>query len=141
MCLLWRFVALCRREGLNLCQRKRKARRQSGSELAFQIAEERREEKGQGEWERHIQLNAEFHRIVRRYKKVLLNEQCKEIKESNRMGKIRDLFKKVMSKGTHHAHMGSIRDRNSMDLTEAKYIKKRWQECTELYKKRSSRPR
>ena len=101
VCLLWRFVALCRREGLNLCQRKRKARRQSGSELAFQIAEERREEKGQGEGERHIQLNAEFHRIVRRYKKVLLNEQCKEIEESNRMKQTRDLFKKVCDTREH----------------------------------------
>ena len=86
-------------------------------------------------------MNAEFQRTARRDKKAFLSDQCKETKENNRMGKIRDLFKKVMSKGTHHAHMGSIRDRNSMDLTEAKYIKKRWQECTELYKKRSSRPR
>ena len=126
VCLLWRFVALCRREGLNLCQRKRKARRQSGSELAFQIAEERREEKGQGEWERHIQLNAEFHRIVRRYKKVLLNEQCKEIEESNRMGKIRDLFKKIGDiKGKFHEKKGTIKDRNGMNLTEAEDIKKR----------------
>ena len=79
VCLLRRFVALCRKEGLNTCQRKRKARRQSGSKLAFQIAEKRREEKGQGEWERYIQLNVEFHRIVKRDKKVLLHEQCKEI--------------------------------------------------------------
>ena len=126
MCLLWRFVALCRREGLNVCQRKRKARRQSGSELAFQIAEERREEKGQGEWERHIQLNAEFHRIVRRYKKVLLNEQCKEIEESNRMCKIRDLFKKIGDiKGKFHSRMDMKMDRNDTDLTEAEEIKKR----------------
>lgn len=91
MCLLRRFVALCRKEGLNTRQRKRKARGQSGSELAFQIAEERREEKGQGEWERHIQLNAVFRRIVRRDKKVLLNEQCKEVEENKRMGKMRSL--------------------------------------------------
>ena len=112
------------------------------SEEALQIAVKRREAKSKGEQEIYTHLNEEFQSIARRDNKAFLSDQCKEIEENNRMGKTRDLFKKVMSKGTHHAHMGSIRDRNSMDLTEAKYIKERWQECTEeLYKKRSSRPR
>ena len=81
-------------------------------------------------------LNAEFQRIARRDKKAFLSDQCKEIEESNRMGKIRDLFRKIRdTKGTFHAKMGSIKDRNGMDLTEAEDIKKRWQEYTELYKK------
>ena len=81
-------------------------------------------------------MNAEFQRIVRREKKAFLSDQCKEIEENNRMGKTRDLFKKITdSKGTFHAKMGSIKDRNGMDLTEAKGINKRWQEYTELYKK------
>ena len=81
-------------------------------------------------------MNAEFQRIARRDKKVFLSDQCKEIEENNRMGKIRDLFKKIRdTKGTFHAKMGSIKDRNGMDLTEAEYIKKRWQEYIELYKK------
>ena len=88
-------------------------------------------------------MNAEFQRIARRDKKVFLSDQCKEIEENNRMGKTRDLFKKIRdSKGTLHANMGTIKDRNGMVLTEAEDIKKRWQEHTEeLYKKRSSRPR
>ena len=91
--------------------------------------------KGKGEKERYIQLNAEFQRIARRDKKAL-NEQCKEIEQNKRMGKTRDLFKKIRdTKGTFHAKMGSIKDRNGMDLTEAEAIKK-WQEYTEeLYKK------
>ena len=83
-------------------------------------------------------MNAEFQRIARRDKKAFLNDQCKEIKENNRMGKTRDLFKKITkgdTKGTLHAKMGSIKDRNGMDLTEAEDTKKRWQEYTELYKK------
>ena len=82
-------------------------------------------------------MNAEFQRIARRGKKVFLNEQCKEIEESNRMGKTRDLFKKIRdTKGTFHANTGTIKDRNGMNLTEAEEIKKRWQEYTEeLYKK------
>ena len=84
-------------------------------------------------------MNAEFQRIARRDKNAFLSDQCKEIEENNRMGKIRDLFKKFgATKGTFHAKMGSIKDRNAMDLTEAEDIKKRWQEYTELYKKRSS---
>ena len=85
-------------------------------------------------------LNAEFQRIARRYKKTFLSDQCKEIKENNRKGKTRDFFKMIRdTKGTFHAKMGSIKDRNSMDLTEADDMKKRWQKYTEeLYKKRSS---
>ena len=107
------------------------------SEEASQIAEKRREEKGKGEKERYTHLNAEFQRIARRDKKAFFSDQCKEIEENNRMGKTRDLFKKIRdTKGTFHAKMGSIKDRNGMDLTEAEYIKTRWQEYTEeLYKK------
>ena len=103
----------------------------------------RREVKGRGEKERYIHLNAEFQRIARRDKKAFLSDQCKEVEENNRKGKTSDLFKKISDiKGTFHAKMGSIKDRNGMDLTEAEDIKKRWQEYTEeLYKKRSSRPR
>ena len=107
------------------------------SEEALQIAGERRERKGKGERGRFTQLNAEFQRIARRDKKTFLSDQCKEIEENNRMGKTRDLFKKIRdTKGTFHAKMSSIKDRNGMDLTEAEDIKKRWQEYTEeLYKK------
>ena len=93
--------------------------------------------------ERYSHLNAEFQRIARRDKKAFLSDQCKEIEENNRMGKTRDLFKKIRdTKGTFHAKMGTIKHRNGMDLTEAKVIKKRWEEYTEeLYKKRYSRPR
>ena len=106
------------------------------SEEALQIAEKRIEAKGKGEKERYKHLNAEIQRIARRDKKACLSDQCKEIEESNRMGKIRDLFKKIRdTKGTFHAKMGSIKDRNGMDLTETEDIK-RWQEYTEeLYKK------
>ena len=87
-------------------------------------------------------MNIEFKRIARRDKKAFLNDQCKEIEENNRTGKTRDLFKKMRdTKGACHATMASIKDRNGMDLTEAEDIKKRWQEYTELCKKRSSRPR
>ena len=96
--------------------------------------------KGKGEKETYIHLNAEFRRITRRDKKAFLRDQCKEIEENNRMGKTRDCFKKIRdTKGTFHEKMGSIKDRNCMDLTEAEDIKKRWQIYTEeLYKKRSS---
>ena len=91
--------------------------------------------KGKGERETYTQLNVEFHRTARTDKKAFLNEQCKETEENNRMGKTRDLFKKIRdTKGTCHAKMGTIKDRNSKDLTEAEEIKKRWQEYTELYK-------
>ena len=106
-------------------------------EEALQIAKKRRDVKGKGEKERYIHLNAEFQRTARRDKKALLSDQCKEMEENNRMGKTRDLFKKIRdTKGMFHAKMGTIKDRNSMDLTEAEDIKKRWQEYTEeLYKK------
>ena len=96
----------------------------------------RREAKSKGEKERYKHLNAEFHSIARRVKKAFLSDQCKEIEENNRMGQTRDLFKKIRdTKGTFHAKMDSIKDRNGMDLTEEEDIKKRWQEYTELYKK------
>ena len=106
------------------------------SEEALQMAVKRREAKGKREKERYTCLNAEFQRIARRDKRAFLSDQCKEIEENNRMGKTRDLFKKIRDpKGTFHANMGSIKDRNCMDLTEAEDIKKRWQEYTEeLYK-------
>ena len=101
------------------------------SEEALKTAMKRREAKGKGEKERYTHLNAEFQRIKRRDKKAFLSDQCKE-REEKRMGKTRDLFKKIRdTKGTFHAKMGTIMDRNGMDLTEAKDIKKRWQEYTE----------
>ena len=98
--------------------------------------------KGKGEKERYTHLNTEFQRIGRRDKKAFFSDQCKEVEENNRMGKTRVLFKKIRdTKGTFHAKMGSIKDRNGMDLIEAKYIKKRWQEYTEeLYKKELHNP-
>ena len=107
------------------------------SEEALQISEKRRDMKGKGEKERYTHLNAEFQRIARSNKKAFLSNQCKQIEENNRMGKTRDLFKKIRdTKGTFHAKMGTIKDRNCMDLTEAEDIKKRWQENTEeLYQK------
>ena len=105
------------------------------SEEALQIAEKRRDAKGKGEKERYTHLNAEFQRIARRDKKAFLSDQCKEREENNRMGKTRDVLKKIRdTRGIFHAKMGSIKDRNGMDLTEADDIK-RWQEYTELYKK------
>ena len=91
------------------------------------MAEKRRETKGRGDKERYINLNADFQRIARRDKKAFLSDQCKEIEENNRMGKTRDLFKKIRdTKGTFHAKMDTLKDRNGMDLTEAEDIKKRW---------------
>ena len=118
------------------------------SEKALQIAEKRKEGKGKGEKERYSYLNAEFQRIARRDKKAFLSDQCKEIEEDNRMGETRDLFKKIRdlfkkirdTKGTFHAKIGTIKDRNGMDLTEAEDIKKRWQEYPELYKKELQDP-
>ena len=107
------------------------------SEEALQIAVKKTEVKGKGEKERYSHLNAEFQRIARRDKKAFLSDQCKEVEKNNRMEKTRDLFKKIRDmKGTFHAKMGTIKDRNGMDLTEAEDIKMRWQEYTEeLYKK------
>ena len=112
------------------------------SEKAFQIAEKRRELKGKREKERYVQLNAEFQRIARRDKKAFLSDHCKEIEEINRMGKNKDLFKKIRAtKRIFHAQMGKIKDRNSMDLKEAGDIKKRRQEYTEeLYEKDDNDP-
>ena len=106
------------------------------SEEALQTAMKRREAKGKGEREQYTHPKAESQRIAKRDKRAFLSEQCKEIEENNRMGKTRDLFKKIRdTKGTFHAKMGSIKDRNGMDLTEAEDIKKRWQEYTEeLYR-------
>ena len=103
----------------------------------LQIAVKRREVKSKGGKERYKHLNAEFQRIARRDKKAFFSDQCKEIQENNRMGKTRDVFKKIRdTKGTFCANRGTIKDRNGIDLTEAEDIKKRWQECTEeLYKK------
>ena len=104
---------------------------------ALQIAVKRSEAKGKGEKERYKHMNAEFQRIATRDKKAFLSDQCKEIEENNRMGRTRDLFKKIRdTKGTFHANMGSMKDRNGMHLTEAEDMKKRWKEYTqELYKK------
>ena len=101
-------------------------------EEALQIAEKKRELRNKGERERYTHLNAEFPRIARRDKKAFLSDQCKDIEENNRMGKTRDLFKKIRdTKGTFHAKVSSIKDINGIDLTEAEDIKKRWQEDTE----------
>ena len=107
------------------------------SEEAIQLAEKRREAKDKGEKERYRHLNAEFQRIARRDKKAFFSDQCKEIEENNRMGETRDLFKKIRyTKGTFHAKMSSIKDRNGMDLTEAENVKTRCEEyMEELYKK------
>ena len=133
-----RFTTWCRRQGSRPFPWKRNAKKPkwlSGEDL--QIAVKRREVKSKGEKERYKHLNAEFRRIARRDKKAFLSDQCKETEENNRIGKTRGLFKKIRgTKGTFHAKMGSIKARNGMDLTEAEYIKKRWQEYTEeLYKK------
>ena len=112
------------------------------SEEGLQIAVKRRQAKNKWVKERYTHLNAEFQRIARRDKKAFLSDQCKDIEENKRMGKTRDLFKKIRdTKGTFHAKMGTIKDRNSMDLTEVEDIKKRWQEYTEeLYKKELHNP-
>ena len=107
------------------------------SEEALQIAEKRREAKGKGEKERYTHLNAQFQRIAKRDKKTFLSDQCKETEENNGMGKTRDLLKKIKdTKGTFHAKMGSIKDRNGMDLTEAEDIKKRCKNTQKNYTKK-----
>ena len=119
--------------GIKIIPKKKKCKKAKWlSGEALQIAEQRREAKGKGEKERYTNLNAEFQRIARRDKKAFLSDQCKETEENNRMGKTRDLFKKIRdTKGTFHAKMGSIKERDDMDLTEAEDIKKRCQEYTE----------
>ena len=124
--------------GIKTTLKKKKCKKAKWlSKEALQIVVKRREAKSKGEKERYSHLNAEFQRTARRDKKAFLSDRCKEIEENNRMGKTRDLFKKIRdTKGTFHAKMGTIKDRNGMDLTEAEDIKKRWQEYTEeLYKK------
>ena len=123
--------------GIKTIPKKKKCKKEKWlSEEALQIAVKRRDVKSKGEKERYAHLNAEFQRIPRRDKKAFLSDQCKEIEENNKMGKTRDLFKKIKdTKGMFHAKMDSVKDRNGRDLTEAEDIKKRWQEYTELYKK------
>ena len=127
-----RFVTLYRRQGPRSSPWKRKAKKLNGCLWRPYIAVKRREAKSKGKKERYKHLNAEFQRIARRDKKAFFSDQCKEIEENNSMGKTRDLFKKIRdTKGTFHATMGSIKDRNSLDLTEAEDIKKRQQEYME----------
>ena len=135
---LWRQVCdIVHKAGLKTILKENKFKKAEWlSEEALQISVNRREVKGKGEKERYTHLNAEFQRIARRDKKAFLSDQCKEIEENNRMGKTKHLFKKIRdTKGTFHAKMGSIKDRNGVDLTKAEDIKSRWQEYTdELYK-------
>ena len=139
-----RFMTLYRRQGSRPspwkrnAKKKKKKKRLSGE--ALQIAVKRREAKSKGEKGRYKHVNAEFQRIKRREKKALFSNQCKKIEENKRMAMTRDLFKKIRdTKGTFHAKMGLIKDRNGMDVTVAEDIKKWWQDYTEeLYKKRSS---
>ena len=134
----WRFVTLYRRQASRPSPWKRNAKKAKWlSGEALQIAVKRREAKSKGEKERYKHLKAEFQRIARRDKKAFLGDPWKEIEEKNRMGKTRDLSKKIRgTKGIFHAKMGSIKDRNGMKLTEAEDIKRRWLEYTEeLYKK------
>jgi len=130
--------------GIKIIPKKNKCKKAKWlSEEALQIAVKRRGGKGKREKGKYTHLSAEFQRIAKRHKKAFLSGQCKEIEENNRMGKTRDLFKKIRdTKGIFHAKMGTIKDRNGTDLTEAEDIKKKWQEYTEeLYKKRSSQPK
>ena len=116
-----------RRQGSRPSLRNRNAKGQKYlSEEALQITVKRREAKGKGEKKRYIHPNTEFQRIARRDKKAFFSGECKEIEENNRMGKTKDLFKKIDTKGTFHAKMGTIKDRNSMNLKESEDIKKRW---------------
>ena len=138
---LWNEVCdIVQETGIKTIPMEKKCKRAKWlSEEALQIAVKGREVKSKEEKERYTHLNAEFQRIARRDEKVFLSEQHKEIEEKSRMGKIRDLFKKIRdTKGTFHAKMGTIKNRNGMDLTEAEDIKKRWQEYTEKLQKRSS---
>ena len=131
---LWMEVCdIVQETGIKTIPKKKKCKKEKWlSEEALQIAVKRREVKSKGEMERYKHLNAEFQRIARRDKKAFFSDQCKEIEENNRMGKTRDLFKKIRdTKGTFHAKMGSIKDRNGIDLTEGEDIKKRWQEYSE----------
>ena len=136
---LWmEFQDIVQETGIKIIPKKKKGKKAKWlSEEALQIPVKRREAKSKGEKERYTHLNAEFQRIARRDKKAFLSDQCKEVEENNRMGETRDLFKKIRdTKGTFHAKMGSIKDKNGMDLTEAEDIKKRWQEYTEELNKK-----
>ena len=139
---LWMEVCdIVQETGIKIIPMEKKCKKEKWlSEEGLQIAVKRREVKSKGEKEKYKHLNAEFQRTARRDKKAFSN-QCKEREENNRMGKTRDLFKKIRdTKGTFHRKMGSIKDRNGMDLTKAKDIKKRWQDRRTV-QKRSSRPR
>ena len=141
---LWMEVCdIVQEAGIKTILKKKKCKKAKWlSGEALQITEKRKDAKGKGEKERYTHLNAEFQRIPRRDKKAFLSDQCKEIEENNRMGKTRDLLKKIRdSKGTFQAKMSSIKDRNGMDLTEAEDIKKRWQEYRRTVQKRYSHPR
>ena len=134
----WRSHNIVQETGIKTIPKKKKCKKAKWPyEKALQIAVKRREVKSKGEKERYTHLNAEFQRIAKRDKKAFLSNQCKEIEENDRMGKTRDLFKIIRNtKGTFHAKMRSIKDRNGMDLIEAEDIKKWWQEYTEeLYEK------
>ena len=141
---LWTEVRdIVQETGIKTIPKKKKCKKAKWlSEEALQIALRRREVRSKGEKEGYKHLNAKFQRTARRDKKAFFRDQCKEIEENNRIGKTRDLFKKIQdTKGTFHAKLGSIKDRNGLDLTEAEDTKKRWQEyAEELYKKRSSLP-
>ena len=133
-----RFITLYRRQGSRPSPRKKKCKKAKClSEEALQIAVKRREAKSKGEKERYTYLNAEFQRIEGRDKKAFLSGHCKEIEKNKRMGKTRDLFKKIRdTKGIFHAKMDSIKDRNGMDLTEAEDIKKRCRNTQKNYTKK-----
>ena len=133
----WRFVTLYRRQGSRPYPGKIMQKSKMAVWGGLTNSCERREAKNKGEKERYSHLNAEFQRIAKRDKKSFLSDQCKEIEKNNRIGKTRDPFRKIRNtKGTFHAKMSTIKDRNGMDLTEAEDIKKRWQEYTEeLHKK------
>ena len=124
--------------GIKTIPKKKKSKRAKWlSEEALQIAVKRREAKGKGEKERYIHLNAELQRIARRDQKAFLSDQCKEIEEKNRMGRLEISSRKLDTKGTFHTKMGTIKDRNGMDLTDAEDTKKRCQEHTEVQKRSS----
>ena len=136
---LWTDVPdIVQEAGIKTIPRKRKAKWLSEEALQIAVGKKKKKEvKGKWEKERYNHLNAEFQRTARRNKKPFLSDQCREIEENNRMGKTRDLFKKIRdTKGTFHANIVTIKDRNGMDLTEAEDTKKRWQEYTKNYTKR-----
>ena len=133
----WRSVTLYRRQRSRPSPRKRNAERQNGCLRRLTNSCEKKRTKSKGEKERYSHLNAEFQRIARREKKAFLSNQCKEIEENNRMGKTSNLFRKIRdTKGTFHAKMGTTKDRNGMDLTEAEDIKKSWQAYAEKLDKK-----